>query len=151
MEVAETASYFQRVLPTLSDVKDVGHWWWRSQEACLDGRLWRLLTLWLPLWISLPPCLSASPSLPFSLDFSFPMFFSTCMPHYILKVNPINTEITLEDKLLRRAFLGAWLPLHGIPSFILHWQCLPLEILIATSYILTRLTVYFLRRKAKKH
>lgn len=62
--------------------------------------VWRLLTLWLALWISLP----ASPSLSFSLDFSFPMFFSTCMPHYILKVNPINSEITLEDKLLRRAF-----------------------------------------------
>lgn len=41
-------------------------------------------------------------------------FFPTCMPHYILKVNPINTEITLEDKLLRRAFFGlittAWSP-----------------------------------------
>lgn len=52
------------------------------------------------------------------LAFSFSMFFSTCMPHYILKVNPINTEITLEDKLLSHFFglittaLSPWLRLH---------------------------------------
>lgn len=100
------ASYFQHGLLTLSDVKDVGHWWWRSQAICLDGRL----TLWLPLWISF--------ALPFSysrpLWISHFLYFSTCMPHYILKVNPINTEITLEDKLLGRAIFGeifiAWSP-----------------------------------------
>lgn len=50
------------------------------------------------------PCLSLT--LVLVLVFSFSMFFPTCMPHYILKVNPINTEITLEDKLLTQAFFG---------------------------------------------
>lgn len=146
--------FFQRVLPTLSDVKDAGHRRWRSQETCLDGsRLERLLTLRLPLWISLPPPLVPSPCVslaPVLTGFLISYVFSTCMPHYILKVNPINTEITLEDKLLRRGSFCvcvcvAWLPLHGAPPcFILHRQCLPPEILITTSYILTRLTLYLL-------
>lgn len=45
------------------------------------------------------PCVSLAPVL---TGFLISYVFSTCMPHYILKVNPINTEITLEDKLLRR-------------------------------------------------
>lgn len=52
-----------------------------------------------------------SPSLCHSLTvipsgFLISYVFSTCMPHYILKVNPINTEITWEDKLLRGLFWG---------------------------------------------
>lgn len=53
---------------------------------------------------------SLSPCLPLTLvltGFLISNVFSTCMPHYILKVNPINTEITLEDKLLRGAFFVA--------------------------------------------
>lgn len=55
-----------------------------------------------PSLISLPPRLAASLRLFFTLlgGFLISYVFSTCMPHYILKVNPINTEITLEDKLL---------------------------------------------------
>ena len=67
------------------------------------------------------PCFSLAPVL---TGFLISYVFSTGMPHYILKVNPINTEITLEDKLLRRGSFcmcvcvcvcGAWLPLHGAP------------------------------------
>lgn len=53
------------------------------------------------------------------------------MPHFILKVNPINTEITLEDKLHRRAFFFL-ITIAGVSGFILHRQ----GILIGTSYIL---------------
>ena len=98
------------------------------------------------------PCFSLAPVL---TGFLISYVFSTGMPHYILKVNPINTEITLEDKLLRRGSFCmcvcvcvcvgglitiAWSP----PCFILHRQCLPPEILTATSYILTRLALYLL-------
>lgn len=63
------------------------------------------------------PTLDFSPSLSLCLSltlvltgFLISYVFSTCMPHYILKVNPINTEITLED------FFLALLPLHGALS-----------------------------------
>lgn len=42
-------------------------------------------------------------SLFFSIGFLFSLAFSPCMPHYFLKVGPVNTEIALEDKLCGRA------------------------------------------------
>lgn len=99
MRVAVTASYFQPVLQTMSDVKGTGaggHGRPVWMADCRDDLLYDSLFGFLSLPVSLP--LSSPPSLSLA-DFSFPMFFSTCMPHYILKVNPINTEITLEDKL----------------------------------------------------
>ena len=52
---------------------------------------------------SLSPSSSLCLSRPYSSWISHFLCF-LCTPHYILKVNPINTEITLQDKLLREAF-----------------------------------------------
>lgn len=83
------------------------------------------------------PTLDFSPSLSLCLSLTLVLtgflisnVFSTCMPHYILKVNPINTEITLEDKLLRRAFLGGpdYHCMESLASFcidnVYHWKFL---------------------------
>lgn len=94
------------------------------------------------------PTLDFSPSLSLGLSPTLILagflisyvFFPTSMPHYILKVNPINTEITLEDKLLRKAFFFRpdYHCMESLPSFyidkIYQW-----EFLIVNLYILTRL------------
>ena len=94
-----------------------GQWCWRSQETCLDGRLQRWLTLWLPLWISLSLSLPRFALTAVLSGFLISYVFSTCMPHYILKVNPTNAEITLEDKLPRGLSFWPDCPLHWVPGF----------------------------------
>lgn len=98
MEDAETASYFQHILPTMSEVKGSGaggHGRPVWVAGCKDDLLYdsRIGIFFLSLsLLSLTVTLSG-----FLISYGF---FFTCMPHYILKVNPINTEITWEDKLL---------------------------------------------------
>ena len=119
---------------------------WRAAVLEVTGDLsgWHAAEMTYFMTPTLDFSLSASPSLSSSADFSFPVFFSTCMPHYILKVNPINTEITLEVKLPRGIYLSIYflvlLPLHWVLSSICHQQYLQVGILEATSSILTRLT-----------
>lgn len=75
MRVAVTASYFQPVLQTMSDVKGTGaggHGRPVWMADCRDDLLYDSLFGFLPLPVSLP--LSSPPSLSLA-DFSFPMFF----------------------------------------------------------------------------
>lgn len=93
-------SRISSVLPLLSDVKD-------KQVSGRGGRR-------RPVWMA-ADCKDyllydshfgfASFCLPlfFFIGFRISLAFSTCMPHYFLKVGPVNTEIALEDKLLGRA------------------------------------------------
>lgn len=116
---------FRRCSPNFvrCEGRSVGQEQWRSQKAHLDGcRQYRLLALRLRLW-NFSPHLFASHSPIYPLDFLFPMFSPTRMPHYILKVNPINTEITSWDKLLGRVVFLSW-TFHGVPFCInnlSHW------------------------------
>lgn len=124
MRVAVTASYFQPVLQTMSDVKGTGaggHGRPVWMADCRDDLLYDSLFGFLSLPASLVP------SLPLLGGFLISHVFSTCMPHYILKVNPINTEITLEDKLP-----GVFFPFLPITIAWSPWIHFPLT--ISTGY-----------------
>lgn len=104
-----------------------------SSQLC---EMWRAVVLEvtgdLSGWQAAEMTYFMTPTLDFSLPLSPPSLpaltavlsgfliscvFSTCMPHYILKVNPTNAEITLEDKLPRGLSFWPDCPLHWVSGF----------------------------------
>lgn len=113
---------FRRCSPNIvrCEGRSVGQEQWRSQKTGLDGcRQYRLLALWLLLW-NFSLLISLLLMHPFTHWISYFLCFP---PHYILKVNPINTEITSWDKLLGRAVFLSW-TFHVVPfriNNLSHW------------------------------